>query len=113
MDKSEQIWNILLHYSKPLTDDEDAAEVVMGDDLRSLHADLVTVFEGKEVIYQSRPEPKPKPKKEKLTKQEGAAAMEASMKPGQAVPVPELPPGAWSPGPPPEEKKKPWWKFGR
>lgn len=103
MDKSEQVWNIILYYSKPLTDDQDSETVIMGSDIRDMHNDIVALIEGKEVGHykvSELPEPKKKEKKEKPKE------VEPVLPAGEPIPghLQEAP-TQWK-----VEEKKPWWK---
>ena len=62
MEKSEQVWNVLLHYAKPLTDEAESESAIMSDDLNDMHKDIMAVIEGKETIHAQVKKELPKPK---------------------------------------------------
>ena len=101
MEKSEQVWNIILHYAQPLTDDPDSESVIVSSDLNQLHQDIMAVIEGREVLTAnvSKTLPVPKPKTKKEVKKEIEEIN---------VPIPDVQTATMVQAG--VEAKKPWWK---
>ena len=49
---SDKIWDVLLGYLSPLTDAENSVSVIMHDELKDLHSDLLVIFSGGAVAPQ-------------------------------------------------------------
>lgn len=102
MEKSDQIWNALLHYVKPLTDDPESESVIMSEDLNEVHKDIMAVIEGREVISA-------KVKKELPVRSQSSVERKVQDLPkiDKAIPEPVNVDGEKRSD---ELKKKPWWK---
>ena len=98
MDKSEQIWNVLLHYAQPLTDDPESENVIMSDDLKEVHKDIISIIEGKDVQLPKPKEVRPRRSVEREVP-EVSKVEEAIFEPGKSY-------GFVSE----DQPKKPWWK---